>query len=173
MLKKLIVPLLLSVQRVADHTYRYQTGFPMIRRSMITPQLFLGGQYGMSAVKQFRKLGITAIVNMRTTPIDKKYYFPNIVVLHLPTLDQHAPTLKQLQKGVQFISKHIKNGKKVYIHCKYGEGRGPTMAIAYFISQGYSFTKSFLFIKKIRTFINPTDVQIERLLEFEKIYVKK
>jgi protein tyrosine phosphatase (PTP) superfamily phosphohydrolase (DUF442 family) len=32
---------------------------------MITPNLFLGGQYSVKSVPIMKKLGITAIVNMR------------------------------------------------------------------------------------------------------------
>jgi protein-tyrosine phosphatase len=166
-LKDVYLTTILHLQRVIDHTYRRLTGLPMAKRSMITPNLYLGGQYGLYVTKKFEKLGITAVVNMRMSPNDQ-YRFPGLLYLHLPTLDQHAPTLTQLHEGVKFITQVTKNDGKVYIHCRHGEGRGPTMAIAYLMSTGLSFEEAFTFVKKVRTFIMPTYAQTERLKEFEK-----
>src|SRR5688500_15826579 len=120
---------IINVQRIVDHVWRNITGFPILKRSLITPDLYLGGQYKIRSLNLFKKLGITGIVSMRVSDVMHREMLSEFNLLHLPTPDQTAPTIKDLQKGVTFIKRLIKNKGKVYIHCRHGEGRGPTMAI--------------------------------------------
>jgi protein-tyrosine phosphatase len=160
--------LIVQIDRVIDHSWRYLTGLPLARRSVITPDIFLGGQYGLQSVSKLKLLGVTAVVNMRERSIHKDLKELEVKVLNLPTKDKTAPTIENLKKGSKFIEQEIKKGGKVYIHCWWGEERGPTMAIAYLIWTGLTFDDAFKLVKKTRTFINPVPAQIARLKEFEK-----
>lgn len=163
----------IQLQRLIDHIWRHATGFPALSRSMITPNLYLGGQYYLRSITLLKRLGVTGIISMRMREVPHQEVLRDFHLLHLPTPDRNAPTLEQLQEGVVFIEKEIKNSGKVYIHCRAGEGRGPTMALAYLIYSGMTYDDAYALVKKIRTFINPTPAQIERLQEFEKIVAKK
>jgi len=59
-------------------------------------------------------------------------------VLWLPTLNNGVPTFEQIEEGVAFITEKVKAGEKVYIHCRFGCGRAPTLVVAYLISTGMS-----------------------------------
>jgi protein-tyrosine phosphatase len=159
-------------QRFIDQSYRKLTGLPTLKRSAITAELYLGGQYNLKSMDRLKYLGVTGVVNMRTHSIHKTVP-EGIDILNLPTPDFHAPTMENLQKGVKFIKSEVDKGGKVYIHCRLGEGRGPTMALAYLISQGLTLDDAIALIKKVRIFISPSRVQIERLKEFETLYLKK
>jgi protein-tyrosine phosphatase len=171
-LKSHLLIFLIQVDRMIDHFWRYLTGLPQAKRSLITPNIYLGGQYGVHSVKTLKKLGASAIVNMRTHPIPKELESLGIRSLHLSTPDKTAPTISQLKKGAKFIETEVKNGGKVYIHCLFGEERGATMTIAYLISTGLTYDDAFQLVKKVRTFISPVPLQIARLKEFEKIVSK-
>lgn len=158
----------IELSRIIDHTYRRITGKPRSRRSMITPQLFLGGQYGQSGLATLKNWGITGVVSMRMIKPNQFLNTEWLSVLHLPTPDQTAPSLIQLHEGVAFIKNNIDKGGKVYIHCHHGEGRGPSMTAAYLISTGMTLNDALTEIRKVRNFIRPTEVQINRLKEFEK-----
>lgn len=160
-------------ERFVDHLWRRITGLPQAKRSLITPQLYVGGQYSKRSVDDLKRLGVTGIVNMRMHSVHKDIKNLHMKICNLPTRDLHAPTQENLQKGIAFIEKEIKNGGKVYIHCRQGEGRGPTMAIAYLISTGLTYNDAFALVKNVRTFIRPTKRQIEALHIFEKQYIKK
>jgi protein-tyrosine phosphatase len=136
---------------------------------MITPNLFLGGQYSVKSVPIMKKLGITAIVNMRMGDITNETVLRDFTILHLPTPDYHAPSIEHLQEGVAFIKEVIEKGGKAYVHCHLGEGRGPAMAISYLISEGMTYDDAFKTVKKVRTFIHPNREQTDRLKEFEAL----
>lgn len=167
-LLSLLLRLKLNSQRFIDVTWRSITGRPILRYSQITPNLYLGGQYSLQALINFKKIGITAVVNMRETMIHKPDQFPWLKVLNLPTVDWTAPTIENLQKGCIFIKDVVDKGGKVYIHCHQGLGRGPSMVIAYLIYTGMTFDDAITEVKKVRPFIVPTSGQITRLKEFEK-----
>lgn len=172
-LKSIFLRLDIEVTRFIDQRKRKITGLPTLATSQITPNLFVGGQYKLKVFKNLtEELGLTAIVNMRRGNVHMDTKLEDIHYLHLPTPDRHAPTIENLKKGVRFIRKEIARGGKVYVHCAAGEGRGPTMVIAYLISTGLTFEDAFFTVKKVRKFINPTRPQIKRLKEFEELYKK-
>lgn len=167
-----VLTLTIHLQRLKDHTWRRITGVPRVKRSLILPNLYLGGQYGLHAMETFDEWGVTAVVNMRIHSIHQDFRSVPLKILNLPTPDYYAPTQKQLEKGVEFIQNEINNGGKVYIHCRQGEGRGPTMTIAYLITTGLTLEHAIQLVKKVRTFIHPTKNQIQALKEFEANFLK-
>ncbi len=161
--------ILVILNRGIDQGWRQLTGLPTLKRSMITPNIFLGGQYSFNRLSRLKTLGITAIVNMRISSITNPDFLKDFRYLHLPTVDQTAPSMENLVKGAQFIDDVIKQGGKVYIHCMAGEGRGPTMVMAYFIHSGMTFDDAFETVLKVRTFIRPSQAQKDQLKKFEKL----
>ncbi len=160
---------LVDLERFGDHIYRRYTGLPTRKRSEITPSLFLGGQYSNLGLEKLHKQEFTAIVNMREKTAEPQAKEKGLKYLHLPTKDQQAPSMENLQRGVKFITTEIENGGRVYVHCRGGEGRGPSMVIAYLISTGMTFEDALESVRKVRHFIRPTNVQQEQLKEFENI----
>jgi len=150
-----------------DKIYRWITGAPIKRYSIIDEHIWIGGQPRGAGFLKLVRSGITGVVNMRS-----EYHYTlhedllNIHYLLLPTDDNEAPTIEHLHQGVEFIAEQVSSGGKVYIHCWEGLGRSATMAAAYFVSQGNSIEEAWAYIKKRRSFVRPTPVQIERLQEF-------
>ena len=157
-------------QKIFDHAYRIVMGIPTLQRSQITANLYLGGQYNLRGLRKLKEMGITAIINMRMHSIYAEARYEGFRYLHLPTVDQTPPALKDLIKGAGFAEEEIKNGGKVYIHCRQGHGRGPSMAIAYLLRIGTTFEDALALVKKVRTFIRPTPAQLDRLRELETFF---
>lgn len=157
----------IELVRLSDHGWRELRGIPRISRSRITAQIFLGGQYNLRGLKKIQEWGITGIVNMREKPFTRINQFPTIKYLHLPTKEHTAPSLVDLKTGVQFIQQQVDKGGKIYIHCRWGEGRGPTMVVAYLISTGMSLMQAISQVQTVRPFIRMSQVQLDQLVEFE------
>lgn len=169
-LRSLSVRIIVFYQRLYDNFYRLIHGIPTLKRSQITADLFLGSQYSLLGLQKLEALGITAIVNMRMHSEYADAVYKGIKYLHLPTPDNTPPTLETLEKGATFVDDEIKNGGKVYIHCRQGLGRGPTMTIAYLIKIGMTLDDAISLVRKVRTFINPRPSQIEQLKKLEAFY---
>lgn len=145
------------------------TGVPLLQYSQITPQIFVGPQFNRRGKRQLEAAGITAAVNLRTEFDDAAHGLALEHYLHLPTVDDAAPSIEHLQRGVDFIRREVESGGKVYIHCAGGVGRAPTMAAAYFISDGYSLDAALALIRRARPFIKIMPPQMAQLKKFESL----
>jgi len=150
-----------------DNGFSSLFGVPRIETSEITPNLYVGGQYRRHRLGHLADWGITGIVNMRTTPTKAGFEKFDIDYIQIPVRDRAAPRLEQLKTGVKFINKQINQGGKVYVHCQWGRGRGPTMAAAYLIDAGFGLEKAIEMISEKRPFMRLTKRQRKALEEFQ------
>jgi predicted protein tyrosine phosphatase len=144
------------------------TGIPIMKYSEITPHLYIGAQYNQRGKRKLEQEGIKHDVNLRIEFDDAAHDLALEHYCYLPTIDDDAPTMQHLKQGAAFIEQAINNGEKVYIHCAGGIGRAPTMAAAYFISQGMSLDEAIALIKKSRPFIKIMPPQLAQLKHFEE-----
>lgn len=145
------------------------TGIPLMQFSQVTPNLYVGPQYGKQGRRALEAAGIHHGVNMRVEFDDAVNGLALVNYCHVPVVDDDAPTIEQLWQGVQFIQDAIAQDGKVYIHCAGGIGRAPTMAAAYLISQGMTLDHAVQTIQKARPFIQIMPVQMQQLKVFESI----
>lgn len=111
--------------------------------------------------------GITADISLEAERIDAPRgvnYF-----LWLPTPDHSSPTQKDLELGSQAIDWFVRHKEKVYIHCKNGHGRSPTLLAAYFIRyQGMSVRQAIAVIRHRRPEIHLVPQQRQALGAFSR-----
>ena len=140
-----------------------------MKYSQITPHLYVGPQYNQRGKRKLEQEGIQHDVNLRIEFDDAAHGLALAHYCYLPTIDDDAPSMEHLKQGVAFISQAINNGQKVYIHCAGGIGRAPTMAAAYFMSQGMSLDDAITLIKKTRPFIKIMPPQLAQLKRFAQM----
>src|SRR3990172_6055779 len=145
-----------------DHSFDY---------SKITDNIYIGSDLCKGHVcpihsQQFKELGVTAEINLtaehKETPPDHMDIYAWI-----PVEDRKAPSPDQLEVGTSIIDQMVARGKKIYIHCKVGHGRSPTMVAAYFIRfKGMDVNQALLAVREKRPEIHPEDEQLKALEEF-------
>lgn len=150
----------------ADHAIRIVAGANIKCVSQVTSWLYVGGQYRRRGWARLQARGITAVVNLRIEFDDAKVGLAPSRYLYLPTVDDEAPTLEQLSRGVAFIAEEVDRGGSVYVHCGSGIGRAPAMAAAYLVSTGLTPEAAWAQIRTARPFIRPTPVQVQQLERF-------
>lgn len=111
-----------------------------------------------------KKEGITADISLEEEKIDAPFGVEFFI--WIPVKDHTAPTKDQLEFGVSVLEKIVAMKKKVYVHCKNGHSRAPTLVAAYLIKQGKTADEAIELIKLERPSIHLEDVQIEVLKEF-------
>ena len=141
----------------------YITGMPILKYSKITPQIYVGPQYRRLGKKLLENSGFEYSVNLRIEFDDSEAGLELRHYCYLPTIDDDAPSLEHLEKGVQFIENALSNGGKIYIHCAAGVGRAPTLVAALLISHGASISSSLAKIERTRPFINIMPEQMRQL----------
>src|SRR5262245_5906459 len=74
-------------------------GIPVMRYSQITPQLYVGAQFGKSGKRKLESLGISGCVNLRIEFDDAAHGLALGRYYYLPTVDDTAPSLEHLSEG--------------------------------------------------------------------------
>jgi protein-tyrosine phosphatase len=140
---------------------------PPFEYSVITEQIYLGtnGCCTVHFEKELVEMGVHADISLEQERLDAAEGAEHF--LWLPTKDHTAPTMGALRTGTQTMKELIETGEKVYVHCRNGHGRGPTLVIAYFILMGDDYETAHAKVKQKRNVIHLDDVQVERLKEFE------
>ncbi len=145
-----------------DHTFDY---------SQITDNIFIGSDLcegGSCPVHgpEFEELGILIELNLS---VEKKEIPPDGIDVYswIPVADRYAPNSTQLDIGTATINEAVTNNKKIYVHCKNGHGRSPTMVAAYFIRyQGKSVDEAVAMILHGRQEVHLEFNQREALAKF-------
>jgi protein-tyrosine phosphatase len=139
------------------------TGVPLAYNSRVTPQIWVGPQFNRHGKRYLASRGVTGSVNLRVEYDDAAYDLAFDNYCYLPTVDDDCPSPEHFQKGVDFIRSVVWEGGQVYIHCKAGVGRAPTMAAAYLIAEGMTVEEAIALIQRTRPFIAITPPQMESL----------
>lgn len=106
-------------------------------------------------------------MNLRDESDDAEHGLTLTDYSFIPVIDNTAPTIDDLDKGVAFIREIVANGDKVYIHCHSGVGRAPTMTAAYLIAEGMSVDAAVTKVTEVRPFIRILPDQLARLYDYQ------
>jgi atypical dual specificity phosphatase len=101
--------------------------------------------------------GITAVVEVRAERHDDLALLGRQGIEHikLEVLDVMAPPPEALDKGTEFIERHIQSGGTVLVHCAKGRGRSATMVAAYLMRyQGYDYVRARELLVQRRPLVN-------------------
>ncbi len=151
-----------------DHVFDY---------SQITDNIFIGSDLCKGNVcpihgKEFETLGILVEINLS---VEKKEIPPDGIDIYswIPVADHYPPTFDQFNIGTAIINEAIILNKNIYVHCRSGHGRSPTMVASYFIRyKGYSVVDAISFVKAKREEIHLEESQIKALEEYKKKWLK-
>jgi protein-tyrosine phosphatase len=138
--------------------------------SDVTPQLAVGGAFRKRQIKRLRQRGITAVVDCRVEARDDPDALARagIQFLYLPTTDRYGFTYEQMREGVEWVLEHLAHGGRAFLHCEHGVGRGPLMACAVLVGQGYGAPEALRIVRSRRWQALPNDRQLAALLQFEQ-----
>lgn len=147
------------------------TGVPVLADGRITPQVYFGPQHGRLGAIRLWLAGFRHTVSLRAEFDDAAHRLTIGSYFHLPIADEDAPTIQQLGEAIDSIHDAVGRGHLVYIHCRQGRGRAPTLAAAYLISLGVPVKEALAALHRARRSIVLTPLQITRLHEFAEACV--
>ncbi len=140
----------------------------LLEYNRITEHIYLGTNQCCQPhfEESLLKAGIRADISLEQEHLDSPFGVD--FFLWLPVVDKQPPSQQQLLVGARTIKDLDDNNIKVYVHCKRGHQRGPTLVAAYFILEGWGPRSA---IKKVRDMraIHLTRGQMKALAEFSKL----
>jgi hypothetical protein len=106
-----------------------------------------------AALDSLREQGIGAILNLcgEFTDLHDIEAKQGFEVYHLPTDDEQAPDLAELEKALAWLDEAIYLGKKVLIHCRHGIGRTGTVLNAYLLRRGLGHLLAWKKLRPLRS----------------------
>ncbi len=124
----------------------------------VTKHLAVGhAPMSFAELDDIKEQGIDAIVNLceEFSDLHELEEQAGFEVFYLPITDEHAPEMKEMEKGLEWMDEAIYLGKKVLVHCKHGVGRTGTFVTAYLLRRGLGMRKAEKILRKTRA--NPTN----------------
>lgn len=117
--------------------------------------------------EELLKAGVNADISVEDEHLDAPFGVDTF--LWLPTKDHTAPNPAQLQQGIALIKQLGEQNIKIYVHCRLGHGRAPTLVAAYLIQEkGMSAQEAADLITEKRPVVHLEGNQMETLIALEK-----
>jgi hypothetical protein len=117
-----------------------------------------------------RKQGVDGIVNLchEYSDLHELEEQAGFEVFYLPTYDEYAPDMDELDKGLQWLDEALYLKKKVLVHCRFGQGRTGTFTSAYLLRRGLDMKGTQKELKKTNT-LPTTHRQWKFLKKYKKL----
>ena len=132
----------------------------------------------LSLVEDFEMNGV-----LYFKPISKEdWERNNIHHLQIQVEDSGGLRVDDFKKCMEYISKNIRENRKVYIHCKAGRGRSASVVLCYLLWNIYNdkgniteqdISVTYDYLKKLRNEVSINDDQFITIKEFVKQFMKK
>lgn len=106
---------------------------------LIAENVYLGRWHSARETKVFDHLNIRAILDLTWELNEPGRLIKHRHYLSLPVLDGTAPSMAQLQTGVEWLRCHAAEGP-VAVHCALGHGRSATVVVALLLATGRAAT---------------------------------
>jgi atypical dual specificity phosphatase len=126
------------------------------RMSQITPQIVLGSLENASSDLFFRAWKITHILNCAVE--HGSFQYPNqLPTIYVPLEDDEYPAAESLiLNAAGALEEWTKKGHVVFVHCKAGVSRSPTIVMAWLmVYKNYSFDDAWTSVVKARPYARP------------------
>ncbi|MEJ2365970.1 MAG: dual specificity protein phosphatase family protein [Deltaproteobacteria bacterium] len=140
--------------------------------SWITENLALGhAPMSYEELDSMRKQGISGIVNLcgEFCDLHEIQEESGFEVYYLPTCDNEAPSIEELEKALDWLDEAIYLDKKVLVHCRHGIGRTGTFVTAYLLRKGYGLKLAQKKVEKARA-TSSSFPQWRLLRKYHKIF---
>ncbi|XP_028310609.1 dual specificity protein phosphatase 3-like [Gouania willdenowi] len=140
----------------------------------VYPRIYVGNAFVATNVMRLKRLGITHILNAAEgnsymhVNTNAEFYADTSIVYHgIAASDtDHFDISVYFEEGADFIEKALayKNGKgKVYVHCREGYSRSPTLVIAYLMLRQNMDVHTALAMVRQKREIGPNDGFLRQL----------
>lgn len=144
-----------------------ETDHPHMNFSKIMDRIYIGTNFCCDThfAPELLERGVTYDLSLEEDRVDTP--IGGAAYLWLPVKDGNAPSEQQFMMGVSFIDAAVHTGRRVYVHCKNGHGRAPTMVAAYLIKTGMPIDDAIKLIAAHRPEIHINDMQLTALRAYE------
>ena len=150
-----------------------------LRFSRITDYLTIGAQPAGPALHYLKASGFKHIIDLNGGPEEADEALRVGISYHPVEVRDNDPIqvwLSKIDLAVGIIRRASENAEPVYLHCTYGKGRSPTIAMAYLLTQGHTVEQAIEVVKSKHPDVwspgTPTLKYTETLEAYAKLKLK-
>jgi rhodanese-related sulfurtransferase len=140
----------------------------------IIPGLRMGAAPSRHAARGLARSGVTHAIDLRARDdVVAVTIWPEDVFTHSYPLDEYeAPDIAELRQVSSGIASLIAQGEVVYVHCRAGVQRAPTIACAVLIQMGWSLADAYRVVSSRRAVTAMSEEQLAVLRQFADVVVR-
>jgi predicted protein tyrosine phosphatase len=132
--------------------------------AMVVPGLWVGAAPNHRQAQQLVRDGVDAVVDLRIEGDgDAEVWPPGVELVRVGLQDHGSPTVDELRAAAQAVSDLMRRGREVLVHCHAGLERGPSVACAALVLQGWPLNEAFRRVTASRPHALPTEGQLAAL----------
>lgn len=138
----------------------------------IDDDVLLGGAPSRTELRRLRDLGIRAIINLcdEFKGYRRELRRYGMAQLWLPAVDHYPVPLEYILRGLDYLRDQIAAGRRIYVHCKAGQGRSTTLALCYLMLRyGLTSREAYRRILRVRPHITKRLYERPAVLELERM----
>jgi hypothetical protein len=140
------------------------SGIAGLDLSWITDTFAIGGSFAPNQTEVLaREHGVAAVVDVRGEACDDEVLLARygIELLHLPTIDFEPISPRMLERGVAFVTAHLRAGRRVLVHCAHGIGRSALLGLCVLVERGEEPLRALTLAKDRRARVSPSTAQYQ------------
>ncbi len=141
------------------------------RVDRVAPWLLIGPELLVDQYTDLQSRGVTHVLDLRVEASDDPVAMEALGLKwrHEPVTDRRAPTHEQLESVIAWLDEDADPNvdQAVYIHCRAGMGRTPTLAIALLMQHDLTLAEAQRLVLSARPESAPTAAQLAWLEEVE------
>ena len=136
----------------------------------ILDNIYLGDVLAAENETYLKSFNISVVINCAYEHISE---YEDLKAYELKLTDHYPQQLFPIFETAYEIIKHYNKNSKIYIHCMSGVSRSASLVIFYIMKEKkWDYDKSFDYVQKIRTNINPNSDFVNQLKEYYEKYIK-
>ena len=136
----------------------------------ILDNLYLGDVTAAENETYLKSFNISVVINCAYEHVSE---YEDLKAYELKMTDHYPQQLFPTFEMAYKIIKHYNKNSKIYIHCMSGVSRSASLVIFYIMKEKkWDYDKSFEYVQKIRTSINPNSDFVNQLKEYYDKYIK-
>jgi len=122
------------LRRLRGHGPDRPTGFLWVEPGRLAASAYPESK---RQVKWLAKQGINAILTLTEAPLPAEWVRGSAITLeHVPMKGAHQPIEPEsLTKAVSIVRAQVNDGRKLLVHCHFGQGRTMTVLAAYLVAE--------------------------------------
>ena len=136
----------------------------------ILDNLYLGNVLAAENETYLKSFNISVVINCAYEHVSE---YEDLKAYELNLTDHYPQQLFPSFEMAYEIIKHYNKDKKILIHCMSGVSRSASLVIFYIMKEKkWDYDRSFEYVQKIRTIINPNSDFVKQLKEYYDKYIK-